>query len=1326
VESGGFAYNTVILNTTRTTPGTYNGGLGVSSGGTASGTLISSGGFEAVRGGSENNAIVFAGGTLSVSAGVANNTTVSSGGLFRTVSAGIGSQTVVMGGGSALVSSGGLTVGDLVVGSGASTRAFEFVFSGGIASGTVLSNTGVLVVSSGGLAVGTIAVSNDANSPGSNGALVVSSGGSASGAVISGGGIIVERGGVDSGTVISSGGVENVSSGTAVSGVVLFGGTLNVAQSGSLSGVASATTVKSGGSVYVFDGGVTIDPMIGSGGVEIVSSGGGTSNATIDGGLLDLQNGASAGSSLFFAESNGTLKVDGTTMPTAVISGFGLGDSIDLAGLGFVSSGSGTLLGQNELQIVQGATVEELNLDPGQSFASDAFLMTPDGSGGTNVTLSDDLDAGEQAALKLTVGNTDIGAAAASTVPFTIAGLDVEDTGTVTFTDANNQTVQVAITGGQTSYTANLKSLADGTIASSLQVHPDPAGNSFAAVSGNPVTLDTTAPQVVSVTTSESGDVRAGLSFQLTVDLSEPVTVQYPYPTLQFNDGEVANYEGNPNGNALIFQYDVSPGDFTTELAVTGIDLNGGTIQDTAGNQANFSNIAMSFPGLIIDGIPPVVSNASLSDVYLLGGAPITLSPGITIADDDPRGILFADVGGATYPTDVISVPSSALADTNITATYEQSSGLLFLSGEDTPAHYQQVLEQVQFSTTSSNPADFNNALTRTIWWDASDGASNSNRLYTDLSLDPKPAVTEALAHDTGSLSTDGITSNPSVTGSGNPNTVVQISIDSSPIAGTAMADASGIWSFTPIGLSDGQHTIVASETDVFGNTGTASLTFTLDQDLGEQAALKLTVGISAISAATASAVPFTVAGLDAEDTGTVTFTDVNKKTLKVNVTGGQTTYTVNLTSLADGAITSSLQVNPDLAGNNFAAVAGTTAALTQLDHWTNTSGGSWAAVKNWTTWNGVHQAPTVVIDAVIDASGTYAVGIGASATAYGLILNNAGATVNDKAGGSLILEGSGGAIPNGAMTINAGTFNLSGGALNSGDITIGAGGTLQFSAGYSAFSQAVADSGTLLIKGPNSVNLTGDVSGSGAVDIQGKATATFSGAISGAETFTVANSATAVIDGTDTGTGSFVLAGGGDLTFSSAISEGVTFLSGATGTLTLVHSLTNPFTGTLSGVTKKNAVDLEDLTWTPGKMKATFSGNTSGGTLAITDGPSSVAIKLLGNYTSASWKLSNDGSGGTVVIDPPVTGSLTPSANLGAGIDLSDISYDATTTLGYAPNSDGIGGTLTVSNSQIAQSVALLGQYAASSFVAASNGHGGTLITDPPSSQQQLLALPH
>jgi Ca2+-binding RTX toxin-like protein len=89
--------------------------------------------------------------------------------------------------------------------------------------------------------------------------------------------------------------------------------------------------------------------------------------------------------------------------------------------------------------------------------------------------------------------------------------------------------------------------------------------------------------------------------------------------------------------------------------------------------------------------------------------------------------------------------------------------------------------------------------------------------------------VTETLNKDTGSSSTDHITNEPTLTGSGDPNAVVHFTVDGVATTATATADNSGSWTFKPAGLADGQHTVIASETDAAGNTGTASLTFTLD-----------------------------------------------------------------------------------------------------------------------------------------------------------------------------------------------------------------------------------------------------------------------------------------------------------------------------------------------------------------------------------------------------------------------------------------------------------------------------------------------------------------
>jgi Ca2+-binding RTX toxin-like protein len=73
------------------------------------------------------------------------------------------------------------------------------------------------------------------------------------------------------------------------------------------------------------------------------------------------------------------------------------------------------------------------------------------------------------------------------------------------------------------------------------------------------------------------------------------------------------------------------------------------------------------------------------------------------------------------------------------------------------------------------------------------------------------------------------ITNDPTLTGSGDPNAVVHLTVDGGAIDTTATADSTGVWTFTPTGLADGQHTVIASETDAAGNIGAATLPFVLD-----------------------------------------------------------------------------------------------------------------------------------------------------------------------------------------------------------------------------------------------------------------------------------------------------------------------------------------------------------------------------------------------------------------------------------------------------------------------------------------------------------------
>jgi hypothetical protein len=104
-------------------------------------------------------------------------------------------------------------------------------------------------------------------------------------------------------------------------------------------------------------------------------------------------------------------------------------------------------------------------------------------------------------------------------------------------------------------------------------------------------------------------------------------------------------------------------------------------------------------------------------------------------------------------------------------------------------------------------------------------------------------------------------------------------------------------------------------------------------------------------------------------------------------------------------------------------------------------------------------------------------------------------------------------------------------------------------------------------------------------------------------------------------------------------------------------------------------------------------------------------------------------GSTGTLKLDQsPSFGGTVGGFGGQDQIDLADVSYGAKSTLGYSANSNNTGGTLTVNDGTHTATLALLGQYIAGSFVAASDGHGGTLVSEQAlsSTQTPLLTHPH
>jgi trimeric autotransporter adhesin len=155
-------------------------------------------------------------------------------------------------------------------------------------------------------------------------------------------------------------------------------------------GTASGT-ILSGGTEYVLAGGTASGTTVLNGGHEVVSSGGFTDATALSGGTLEVASGSSAGAILF--SDSGTLQLDALMAFGGTISGFTLGDDIDLRGLGFTSGAinlSWTPLtsgadASGTLTVSSGAAVVETLTLLGQ-YSQGSFSATSDGNGGTLIT----------------------------------------------------------------------------------------------------------------------------------------------------------------------------------------------------------------------------------------------------------------------------------------------------------------------------------------------------------------------------------------------------------------------------------------------------------------------------------------------------------------------------------------------------------------------------------------------------------------------------------------------------------------------------------------------------------------------------------------------------------------------------------------------------------------------------------------------------------------------------------------------------------------------------------------------------------------------------
>ena len=145
---------------------------------------------------------------------------------------------------------------------------------------------------------------------------------------------------------------------------------------------------------------------------------------------------------------------------------------------------------------------------------------------------------------------------------------------------------------------------------------------------------------------------------------------------------------------------------YTPTLNYNGPDQLTFTVNDQIHTGTGGAQMATATVGITVSADQaPVIANVAPTASYTEQGAAVTLSSGATVSDVDNTSLASATVSisNGLLAGDVLAATT---AGTSITANYNTATGVLSLTGTDTLAHYQAVLDSVTFSSSSHNPTN--------------------------------------------------------------------------------------------------------------------------------------------------------------------------------------------------------------------------------------------------------------------------------------------------------------------------------------------------------------------------------------------------------------------------------------------------------------------------------------------------------------------------------------------------------------------------------------------------------------------------------------------
>ncbi|HEY1980882.1 MAG TPA: Ig-like domain-containing protein, partial [Xanthobacteraceae bacterium] len=137
---------------------------------------------------------------------------------------------------------------------------------------------------------------------------------------------------------------------------------------------------------------------------------------------------------------------------------------------------------------------------------------------------------------------------------------------------------------------------------------------------------------------------------------------------------------------------------------------------------------ATSTIGVTAVNSPPTLSNLATSAHFTQGASAVTLSNPVSVSDPDNFDLASATVKitGGTFAGDGDVLSATGIG--SISVSYNSSTETLTLTGSDTLAHYQSVLESITFNEPGNlNPTDYGSDPTRTVSWVLNDGGTSNN-----------------------------------------------------------------------------------------------------------------------------------------------------------------------------------------------------------------------------------------------------------------------------------------------------------------------------------------------------------------------------------------------------------------------------------------------------------------------------------------------------------------------------------------------------------------------------------------------------------------------